>query len=248
MDKRYIKMSDDKKVALIPINDFTMKDMEAIEKFKEGGLLGLASFKDSDVERCQSLYTDGKTYRQIAQITKLDKTTILFLAHKFQWWEMRSQYLEELSVTLPQKVIQAKLQSQEFFLHLELAYKKKIGRDLDKYLRTDDPSHMDNIDMKDVGVLMKITELIHKLNNESFGTPNEKTLVALNGLGEGITLTKTGSNSVEITPKPSLMSSKLKQFADLKRTLEQEKNLPKSKPSDIVVEERNNKTESESDE
>lgn len=205
----------------LPASDFTMRDLERIEKFKEGGLVGLAKLTEVDIERCMALYMDGKTYRQVANITKLDHKTILYLAHRLKWYELRQDYLDELRTTLPQKVMESKLLSQEFFLHLELAYKKKIGSDVDKYLRTGNDEWFKAVDMDDVKTLMKITELVHKLNNESFGSPNDKSLVALNGLGEGVTLTKTSNNSVEITPK-SPFSTKLKAFADLKRQQEKD--------------------------
>ncbi|HEY5235776.1 MAG TPA: hypothetical protein VIJ14_06330, partial [Rhabdochlamydiaceae bacterium] len=147
-----------------------------------------------------------------------------------------TQYLQELQATLPQKVLDSKLQSQEFFLTMILAYQKKISTNVDRYLRTNDEQWFDKIDGKDLGVLVKITELLHKLNSESFGNPNgDKSLVALNGMGDGVTITKTGTNSVEITPK-SPFSSKLKQFADLKRQQERDSQLPPKESHDIVVE------------
>jgi hypothetical protein len=238
-------VSDDKQIALVPENDFTMKDLETIEKFKEGGLLGLHALTDTDVERMMGLYLDGKSYRQIAQVTKKNKNVILFLAHKFKWFELRKEYLEELAATLPGKILESKLQSQEFLLHLTLAFQKKIGKNVDQYLRTDDTKFADNIDNKDLSTLLKIIEMLHKLGNENLGT--DKPLVGLNGMGDGVTITKTGENSVEITPKTSLVGSKLKQMANFKR--EQEKSSQPAKTShDIVVEQtstekKNEKTE-----
>ena len=229
-------MSDEKQVALLPKDDFTVKDLQAIEKFKEDGMLGLHTLTDTDVERMMGLYLNGKSYRQIAQVTKKNKTVILFLAHKFNWFELRRDYLEELSVTLPGKVLDSKLQSQEFLLELVLAYQKKIGKNIHQYLRTDDEKFADNIDNRDLGVLLKIIEMLHKLSNENLGNGNsDKPLVGLNGMGDGVTITKTGENSVEITPKPSLAGSKLKQMADFKR--EQERaSAPLKAVHDIVIE------------
>ena len=212
-------MSNDKQVALIPHADFTIKDLEIIEKFKEDGMLGLHTLVDTDVERMMSLYMDGKSYREIASLLKKNKAIVLFLAHKFKWFELRREYLDELQTTLKDKVMESKLQSQQFLLHLLTAYEKKIGRNADQYLRTDNVDFHDRIDKNDVGTLMKIMELLHKLSSENFASPNDKALVGLNGLGEGMTITKTGANSVEITPK-SPFASKLKQFADLKRQQE----------------------------
>jgi len=140
-----------------------------------------------------------------------------------------------LQATLKDKVVEAKLQSKEFFLELSLAYQKKISTCVHQYLRTDDAQFADNIDVKDVNTLIKITELLHKLNTEDLTNPNDKALVGLNGLGDGVTITKTGKDSVEITPKASPFSTKLKQFAELKREQERAESSPSKKFDDIVI-------------
>lgn len=245
-------MSDSKDIALLPHADFTMKDLEQIEKFKENGLIGLHTLKDSDVERCMSLYLDGKTYRQIAQVTQINKTVILFLSNKFKWFELRREYLDELQATLKEKVMESKLQSQEFLLHLVLAYQKKIGKNIDRYLKTDNEEFADKVDAKDLGALLKVMELLHKLNGENLGNPNnDKSLVGINGMGEGMTITKTGANTVEITPKVSPFRDKLKQFADMKREQEKASQPPPKQAHDIDLksltenkkEEKNEQTE-----
>ncbi|HEY5235635.1 MAG TPA: hypothetical protein VIJ14_05615, partial [Rhabdochlamydiaceae bacterium] len=219
-------MSDETtELALVPSGDFTLKDMEQIQKFKDEGLIGLASVDLLDIERAMALYIDGKTYRQITNTLKIKKEVILWAAHKYKWHELRTQYLEELGATLPTKVLESKLQSQEFFLHLILAYQKKIGKNIDKYLRTNDEQWHDKVDVKDINTLLKITELLHNLDSQNLSNPGDKSLINLNGMGEGMTITKTGANSVEITPK-SPFSSKLKQFADIKREQEKAKETP----------------------
>lgn len=225
-------MSEETKAIVVQYADFTLKDLEAIDKFKENGMVGLHTLKDTDCERCMALYLDGKTYRQIAQVTKINKAVILFLAAKFKWYELRKEYLDELQATLAPKVVEAKLQDGEFLMHLSLAYRKKIGKNVNDYLRTDNAEFADRIDSRDITTYMKIIELIHRLSSENVGT-QDKSLVGLNGLGEGVTITKTGNNSVEITPK-SPFSSKLKDFAEYKRNLEKE-NQPEPKTHDIVV-------------
>lgn len=230
-------MSDEpKEVALLPQADFTSKDLQLIEQFKEDGMLGLHTLIESDVERMMGLYMDGKSYRQISTITRKARPIILYLAHKFNWFELRKEYLDELSVTLKEKVTESKLQSQEFLLHLVTAYQKKIGRNIDQYLRTDNVEFADRIDNRDLGTLFKTVELLHKLSNENIGNQNDKSMVSLNGLSDGVTITKTGANSVEITPKPSGFSSKLKQFADLKREQERASQMPLKPVHDIKAE------------
>lgn len=242
MAKRFTKVSEEKKeIALMPVGDFTMRDLETIEKFKENGLLGVHTLTQTDVERCMALYLDGQSYRQVAQITHIKKDVILYLAHKFSWWELRKDYLEELKLTMPDKILECKIQDQKFLFDLIMAYRKKMGKHLFKYLKTDSDEWMDKIDKKDMGMYFKCVELLASLNAETY-TPGDKSLVALNGMGEGVTITKTGANSVEITPKP--FSNKLKQFADMKREEEKAQQVPPKQPHDITIQ---TSTENESE-
>ena len=234
---------ENKSLALLPNRDFTMKDLEVIKEFKDKGLMGLAHITPVDVERFMGLYMDGKTYRQIAQLTKKGKAVILYLAEKFNWYELRREYLDELSVTLKDKIMESKLQSQEFLLELVLAYQKKVSRNIHEYLRTDDPKHADKIDQKDIGTVLKVMELLHRLSSENIAN-NDKPLVGLSGLGEGMTITKTGANTVQITPSP--FSNKLKAFADMKRQQEKDSQ-PPPKVHDIDVEETLTKKEKENE-
>jgi hypothetical protein len=241
---RNTKISDGQEISIIPKFDFTMKDMEMINKFKDDGMLGIASLDTTNVERSMALYLDGKTYRQIANVLKINKSIILFLAHKYSWYELREQYLEELKVTIPNKILEHKLQSQEFLLELSQAYRKKIAKNVHQYLRTDDPKYFEKNDAKDVTSWLKIEEMIYS-TAEHISRQSEKSMVGLNGLGEGMTITKTGANSIEITPKgPSPFGSKLKAFAELKR--EQERaNAPEPKPAHDIVKENENPTKKE---
>jgi hypothetical protein len=221
-----------------PNGDFTLKDLEKIEAFKEKGMLGLATLEPTHVERAMSLYIDGKSYRQIANVLKVDRTILLFLSKKFSWYELRQDYLSELVATLKTKVVESKLQSQEFLLHVQLALQKKIGKDIDKFFRTGDDKFIDEVDSKHLASYLKITETIHKLDTDNKLNQSDKSLVSLNGLAEGVNITRTGTNSVEITPK-SPFSSKLKAFADMKRQEEMKNSAPPKPVHDIVNETQN---------
>ena len=230
-------MSEDKPatdLVLLQTSDLTLKDLETIEKFKENGMLGLHTLGPTDVERCMALYMDGKSYRQIARVTHIKKEVLLFLSHKFKWWEMRKEYLDELNATMKDKVIESKLQSQEFLLDVIAAYHKKIRKNVDKYMKTDDEAWADKLDTKDLSALIKCTEMLHNLDAENYGSRDKAPLVGLSGMNDGVTITRTGSHSIEIAPK-SQFSSKLKEFADLKRAQEKE-NQPTKPVHDITNE------------
>ena len=241
-NERQIMSEESKEIALIPIADFTVKDLETIQKFRDDGMLGLHTLKENDCERAMALYLDGKSYRQIASVIEIKKEVILFLSHKFKWFEMRKEYLEELQATMKDKIMEAKLSDQEFLMHLSLAYKKKISKNINKYLKTDESQFSDKFDSKDVSTWLKISDMLHSISSENIGKPSDKSLVGLNGLGEGVTITKTGTNSVEITPK-SPFSTKLQAFANFKREQENPPKEPEKPIHDITNETINKESE-----
>ena len=145
MAKRYLKVSEENKPAITqdtavqvktespntevmvgPYADFTMKDLEMIKKFKNNGMLGLHTLHETDCERMMAFYLDGKTYREIAELTKRNKSLILFLAQKFKWFELRKEYLDELHATIKDKVVSSKLQSMDFLHHLSEELSKRL--------------------------------------------------------------------------------------------------------------------------
>jgi hypothetical protein len=208
-----------------PTHDFTLEDLEKIEKFKNGGMLQLANVTENDIKRMMDMYLSGRTYRQISRIMSSDKSMIMYLSQKLDWYGMRKTYIEELGLILRDKVPESKLQSQEFLLKLQSTFERKIGRKMDRYLRTDDESVANAIDLKEIDKYLKIVETINRLNSDkSFG---ERPMVGLNP-GEGMTIQKIGENRIEITPTSGIQT-RLKEFADLKRKATQKQSSDISK-------------------
>lgn len=233
-----------KQLAEIEVTDFTQKDLELIAKFEEDGRVGLATVTDVDAHRMMQLYLDGKNYRDISILLKRDKATILYLSKKLDWPAMRKEFLQNLVNTMQDKIIEAKIQQQSFLLHLSLAYQKKIGRNVDDFLRTDNAANFNMFDSKDISSYLKIVETLHKMNSANFGKELEKApLVGIGGMSEGMTIKKTGENTIEITPKPiTAMSAKLKDLANLKRGLDKSQEVP-VESHDISKQEQTNTEE-----
>jgi len=214
-------MSEEKKPTVIvePTTDLSQDDMAKVVAYAEAGMPGLAQLDQAKYHKVMDLYLDGKSYRQISQIVRVDKTLIMYLSNKFNWYMMRREYLHELDNAERQRLIESKIESKDFLLQLTHAWKRKIGGNITKYLQTDDERFMNEIDLKEVDRYLKAIDIIHKLSYDKDGG---KPAVGLN-LGEGVTIKKTGDNEVEITPKQKTMGDALKQFADMRREEERKK-------------------------
>lgn len=214
-------MSKDSKLTLIegePTTDLSKDELERIERFKEEGMPGLTAIEESGIHRIMDLYLSGKSYRQISQTLRLNKTLIMFLSNKFNWYMMRREYLHELEMTQRQRLLESKIESKDFLLALTHMWQKKIGGNITKYLQTDDERFANEIDLKEIDRYLKTIDIIHKLSYD--GKADGKPTVGLN-LGDGVVITKKGNNEVEITPKQKTIKDALRQFADMRREEEQ---------------------------
>lgn len=208
---------------VIPTTDLSDKDLALIDQFKAEGMPGLYEIKEGQVERMLDLYLSGKPYIQISRILMLPKSLIMYISQKYSWFSARQEYHFELESTIRNRLVEAKIKDQDFLLSLTQMYQKKIGRKISSYLATDDESHADAIDGKDVDKALKVMEMLHKIGSDAKEGKAAAPAVGLN-LGDGVTVRKTGENSVEITPKQKTVSELLQQFKEAELAAEKEKN------------------------
>jgi hypothetical protein len=206
-------MADNKLMTLDRTDDLSPKDRLLVDEFKEHGMPGLAAVDEVSISRIMDLYLSGKTYRQISQIVRVNKILIMYLSLRFNWFGLRAEFIHELEMNMRQKVLESKLESQDFLLQLGHMFRKKIGHNLQRYLQTDDTKFANDIDLKEVDRYIKIMETLHKLGND---VREGKPIVGLN-MGDGVTITKKGNNEIEITPKQKGIREALRQFADMRR-------------------------------
>lgn len=219
-------MSDENKPVLIeePQNDFSQKDLEVIQAYEQAGLPGIGIVDDVKMTRILDMYLSGKTYRQIATIMAVQKQIVLYLSYKFNWFELRKDYLVDLEASIRSRVLEAKIVNQDFLLQLQQMWQKKIGTNITKYLATDNVDFANAIDLKEVDKYLKTVEMLHKLGSEkgSGSGGSDRPMVGLNA-GDGVTIVKKGENEIEITPKAKAIGDALKQFADFRREEEKVK-------------------------
>lgn len=209
-----------------PEHDFTEKDLAVIQEYMEAGLPNIASVDGIKMGRILDMYLSGKTYRQISTIMNIKKELILYLAHRFKWFEVRKEYIEDLERNMRSQLIETRIRSQDFLLQLMSMWQKKIGTNISKYLATDNVEFANNIDLKEVDKYLKTIEILHRISTDKVPAPSSSP-IGLN-VGDGVTITKKGNNEVEITPKSNAIGELLKQYADFRREQESIKSDKKS--------------------
>lgn len=216
-------MKENKNLPVLPNTDFSEKDIQKIDEFKEAGLPGIATVDQILMARIMDLYLSGKTYRQISTITRIPVAIILFLSQKFSWFQVRTEYLEDLESTIKARLIESRLINQDFLLQLVHVWQKKIGNSITKYLATDNEVHANAIDLKEVDKYLKTLEALHKLSTDPRAAPTGGTAPIGLNVGEGMSITKNSDGGIDITPKSKAIGDMLKQFADSRREEEKPK-------------------------
>jgi hypothetical protein len=205
-------MSDDNALAEKPTTDIVGKDQDKLQEYMEAGTPGIGDIEQPEIEKMFDLYLHGRTYNSISGVMHVPKVKILFLSHRLNWFETRQQYFNELQANINTRLMEAKIQGQDFFINMQQMIQKKIGQKMNRYISTGNEEYADQINLKELDRLIKIQELLQKGSSPSEGRP----LVGIN-VGEGATITKTGANEIEVTPKDSAKKNMLKYYADLNR-------------------------------
>lgn len=216
-----------KELTVIKDTDLTESEFVKVQKYKEDGLPGIKEVTDADLHKMLDLYLTGSTYTQISNILGIKKITILYFAHSAGWYLMKKEFLNEVQEKTRTRVADAKIRNKEFMLTLIQVWQKRIGGKLTRYLQTNDPEHVDDIDLKEVAQLMKAIEMVNELDGSGKDSKGKTPAVGLN-VGNGVTIEKTGEHSISITPKETSVGEMLEQYANERR--EKEKVLIVNKP------------------
>lgn len=219
-------MSDENKPVVIeqPANDFSQKDLEVIQAYQEKGLEGIGVVDEKKLASMLEMYLSGRTYRQISTTMQLRKEIVLYMSYKFNWYDLRQDYLTDLESSARSRAIESKIVGQDFLLQLQAMWQKKIGSRINKYFATDNEEFVSDLDLKEIGQYLKTVELIQKFASEGKlpSTDSLRPMVGVNA-GDGVTIVRKGDNEIEITPKSKAMSEALKMFADSRREEEKKK-------------------------
>lgn len=96
-------------------------------------------------------------------------------------------------------------------------FRKRMGRQFDRYLQSGDVALGDAIDMDEMSQYIKMAQAVAALDVKGFTKdPDNRPAVGLN-LGDGVTVKKLSDNTVEITPRQKSQAEMLRDLANSKR-------------------------------
>jgi hypothetical protein len=202
-----------------PTTDIVGEDEVKLKKYIEDGLLDVAKLTEVNMKTMMELYLDGRTYSSIARAMEMERELVLYASHKCNWFNFKKVYLTELSAGLEQRTINAKLMARDAIVSIVSYLKSRVGDNMNAFLRTRDEKYAARINLKEMAMYVKLIAMLEG----SPDNPDKKApLVGLN-TGQGVTIKKTGENSVEITPKEQTTGEMLKYFSDMRRAEEKAK-------------------------
>ena len=200
--------------------DMTNEERKSVQDFIANGCPGLLRVQQSDIFKWFDLYMAGKTYAEIATISKSKKNLIMYIAYKSTWMEKRLNHYSDISLNILDKVKQSRLDSANKLVTVIAALGKYCEQEYNRYLSTNDRSIIEGIDTKIVAQYFKAQEQLDKIANDEGDKDRgpKAPLVSVN-VGSSATVQQVGENSLEITDKTS--GDLLKSLAMLKKEREE---------------------------
>jgi len=203
---------------VVETSDLTDFERSQIEQWVEEGKPGISTLNDETLARAMELYISGKGYRDISQICNTKKVFVMYLSERYKWFTMKMGILDEMDRTMKQRLEEAKLRSTDFMLKMQHALQKKMGKNIDKYLATDNEEYLNAIDKEQFSKLMKVYEALHRGD-----APKSGSGVNINLNMSGANISKAADGSVDITnSKEKSVAAKLKEMADARRAEERQ--------------------------
>jgi hypothetical protein len=203
--------------------DMTKDEKESVQDFIANGCPGLLRVQQSDIFKWFELYMAGKTYAEIATITKSKKDLIMYLAYKSAWMDKRLNHYSDISLNILDKIKQSRLDSANKLVTVIAALGKYCEQEYNRYLSTNDRSIIENLDTKIVAQYFKAQEQLDKIASAEEGgkdKPPQSPLVNIN-MGSSATIKEVGEKTLEITDKTA--GDLLKSLASLKKAQEDKK-------------------------
>lgn len=210
-------------LSLLP-QDMTKEEKEVVQEFIANGCPGLLRVQEGDIFKYFQLYMSGKTYAEIATITKSSKELIMYLSYRSRWMEHRFKHYENISLNILDKVRQVKMDSANNLVTIIKALGKYCEQKYNNYLSTNDAKLVEGMDTKIVSQYYKSIELLDKILAEEPGDEDTKPkgpFVNINmGMGASATVKQVGEKTLEITDETA--GDLIKALADMKKQNEKQ--------------------------
>lgn len=195
--------------------DFTDQELEDLEKWKKGGRKGITALSEADIFQCFNLYMSGKTYKEIADTTNKRLECILYVSEKSKWYGKKMAHYDSIAMNLEEKLMKTKLDSVNTITNVIAALGKYYNSKFDRFLSTNDPTLIEDIDTKLLAQYYKALESLPKIiGSSTSGDGSNSPSININ-MPSGAKIEKLDDNTVEITDEKA--AKLLKALAAVKK-------------------------------
>ena len=206
--------------------DMNVEEKASLQDYIKNGCPGLVKVSEDEVFAWFNLYISGKTYNEIAQITKGKRDLILYVAHRARWHQKRLGHLTDISSHITQKIQKAKLESANTVVNAITSLGKYYDDKFNKFLSTNDKDIIENMDTKMLGQYYKSLEILDKIAPSERESSKDSAQPTVNiNIGPS-KIKQKDDNTVDITPEDTDSTENTKAAKDILRALSQ---LQKSK-------------------
>lgn len=185
-------------LTLLP-EDLSPEEKASLQEYVENGCPGLTKINDTKVFSWFELYMSGKSYNEIASITKDRRDLILYVSHKAKWHVRRMEYYNDISNSLTGKLQKVRIESANTVVTAITALGKYYNEKFNRFLLTNDSNIIEGMDTKTLAQYYKSLEMLEKLVNPSKNTedPGKNPGVTIN-VGSNATVKQTDDNTLDI--------------------------------------------------
>lgn len=143
--------------------DMNPQEKAELHEFKKSGCPGILKISETQIKQWFELYMSGKTYEEIAKYTRYKKKFILYISNKFKWYDKRLNYYQNISGHLLNKIHDTKVKSADTITGIINSLSKYFDQKINKYLTTNDPTIMENLNNKALFAYYRSIEVLDKI-------------------------------------------------------------------------------------
>jgi hypothetical protein len=145
------------------VNDFSPEEETSLEEFRKAGRPGILSISDKNMSQWFALYMSGKSYSEIALISKSKRVLILHVSRTQNWATLKKAYFSDIQRVIIEEVKNTRIESVKFMTDLIRFIHKTYTDTMNDILATGDMSKLVNMDFKTLTYYFKAIEQLEKM-------------------------------------------------------------------------------------
>lgn len=153
----------DKEIENIPTYDFSESEQALIDDFIKRDCPSYSNVRNDKKDKWYRLYQTGKTYSDIASITKSKVELVLYASFKLRWTDKRTSYYADLANSALANVKNIHSQSVKTMSTIVSAFSLYFEEKFGKYISTKDGSLIEDVDPKILTQYYKSLDVMSKM-------------------------------------------------------------------------------------